>query len=323
MTRSVRSSRPRHAAAGLLTVAALALAGCGSSTAIAGIEPPPVAVTTGAPMTKEQAQRVAARVLSDAAKARAAKGDEADALRRTALSGSALAVASAASRAPSGTPGDAVDRPGEPEVVALSRGVQWPRYMVVTTAEDQVQQIHLLTAPDARTPFRVATSATVRSGQVEFGDLEQGAAVVSDGAGLDAKPAEVLRQYAGALTYPKPAKAPLVTVKDPFAAQILANTKATAKTLGKLAKVTESHEVDKKQTVAIGLGDGGALVFGLLRRTDKVTKTEDAKELTYAKRKLKTGATLVSYESIVLTIPSSGKASLVAADEQLISSKFS
>ncbi len=304
------------------------LTACGSVDSFAGIEPAPVEVTTAAPVTAGNATTIAARVLAEAAKARAATGDEAAALRRTALTGPALAVADAASRDASGTPDDVVGRRGEPQVVAISRGVGWPRYLVVTTVEKSVPSIHLLVAPDARTPFKAAASATVRAGTAAFEDLAKGAPVLTDGAGLAATPQSLLTAYAGALAYPKPVTTQAVSVADPFAALIRAKVTAQAKSLGKLAEVTEKHTVNPKQTVAIGLKDGGALVFGLLTRTDTVTRTADAQSLTFTtpdgrKQTLKKGATLVTYEIVVLKVPTSGVATLLAADEQLISTKTS
>ena len=69
-------------------------------------------MTTTAPITPSSAQKIAERVLAKAAEAAAAPAAEAQALRTEALTGSALAVANAASR---------LGPPGHPTPAPLKR----------------------------------------------------------------------------------------------------------------------------------------------------------------------------------------------------------
>src|SRR5690349_22441105 len=81
----------------------LALAGCGVGSGLVGVHDAPAQVTTTAPVAADTAQSIATRVLGKAAEAAAAKPADAQELRTEALTGSALAVANAASRLETGT----------------------------------------------------------------------------------------------------------------------------------------------------------------------------------------------------------------------------
>ena len=77
---------------------ALALAGCGAGSGLVGVHDAPAQVTTTAPISSQNAGAIATRVLAKAADAKAAKPSDAGPLRAEALTGTALAVADAASR---------------------------------------------------------------------------------------------------------------------------------------------------------------------------------------------------------------------------------
>ena len=95
----MRSSTLRVALVGALS---LVLTGCGAGSAFVGVHDAPSQVTTVAPISAQSAEEIATRVLAKAADASAAKPAEAAALRADALTGSALAVANAASRLQTG-----------------------------------------------------------------------------------------------------------------------------------------------------------------------------------------------------------------------------
>lgn len=323
-------------AAGVL---ALTLAGCGAGSTLTGVnDAAPAQVTTTAPIDAQSAQKIAERVLARADEAAAAPAAEARALREQALTGSALAVATAASRlqtdpAPTAT-SIPLTRSESPKVLAISRGTTFPRLILVqTTTSGGAARLNLLTSPDATTPFRLSTSVTMAPGtQVAALDsVASGSPMVTDGTKLAVAPADLVTQYAASLDYPKPAKSADVDPGDPFATSVRANAAAQAKAFGKLATLTQKHTAQPRQTVSIALRGGGALVFSLLERTDIITLAAGGKSLTPSaefqrlvrKKTLTRSAELKSYETVVFTVPAEGRAGVVGADEVLFSAKGS
>ena len=77
------------------------------------------------------------------------------------------------------------------------------------------------------------------------------------------------------------------------------------------------------------LADGGAVTFGLMRRTDTIAVKPTAKELVlpaeYAKvtgkKKVTKSLTLQSLEPVVIVVPTTGKAEVIGARELLVSGK--
>ncbi|KQU69512.1 hypothetical protein [Phycicoccus sp. Root101] len=326
---------PAIVAAGALT---LALTGCGAGSALVGVDDAPSQVTTTAPVDAGSAQKIAERVIAQADEAAAAPAAEGQALRERALTGSALAVANAASKlevdpAATTTPAP-LKRTEAPKVLAVSRGTTFPRLILAqTTTATGAARLNLLTSPDAKTPFRLSTSVTMAPGtQVAALDsLDSGSPMVTKDTRLAVAPDALVKQYAASLAYPSPAKAEAVGTDDPFAASVRANAAAQAKAFGKLATLKQVHEAQPEQTVSIALRGGGALVFSLLERTDTITLKAGGKSLTPSaefqrlvkKKTLTTSAELKSYETVVFTVPADGTAGVVGADEVLFSAKGS
>lgn len=322
--------------AGALT---LVLTGCGAGSALVGVnDAAPAQVTTTAPIDAESAAKIAERVIAQADEAAAAPVKEAAALRAQALTGSALAVAEAASKLESDPSSTATPAPltrNDPaKVLAVSRGTAFPRIILVQTATAEgAAKLNLLTSPDATTPFRLSTSVTMAPGtQVAALDsLDLGSPMVGKDTDLAVAPAALVTQYAASLAYPKPGNAEAVDTDDPFATSVRANAAAQAKAFGALATLTQKHVAQPKQTVSIALRGGGALVFSLLERTDTITLKPGGKSLTPSaefqrlvkKKTLTESAELKSYETVVFTVPAEGKAGVVGADEVLFSAKGS
>lgn len=312
---------------------AAALAGCGAGTALVGVHEPPAQVTSTAPIAPDTAEQIAARVLGKADEAAHAKGAQAATLREQALTGAALDVANAAAKLETGTPAEPapITRSEPPKVLAVSRGTAWPRLIVAqSTAADGGALLNLLVSPDATTPFRLGASARMHPGAsvAALDSIASGSPVVTDGEDLTVAPDKLLTEYAGTLAYPKPAPAAHVQPGDPFTTAVRANAAQQAKAFGKLARLSQVHR-PQKGTVAIRLKDGGALVFGLMERTDAITLAKGGKSLTPSadfqrlvrKKSLRKNAQLKSYETVVFTVPPEGKASVVAVDEVLFSAK--
>ena len=330
----LRSTGPDRVAARLALplAAVLAVAGCGAGTALAGVHDAPAQVTTDAPLSPGSAQHIVERVLSQADEAQHASAAQAKGLRAKALTGSALAVAGAADQLGDAAPAAAapVTRSAEPKVLAISRGTGWPRVIVAqTTSDDGTTALNLLLSPDARTPFRLASSAAMHPGAsvAALDSLTQGSPVVVGGGATDHH--AILKEYAASLAFPKPAPAKDVDGGDQFTSGVKANAVAQARAFGKLASLTQVHEVKPDQTIAVGLRGGGALVFALLERTDTITLAKAGKSLTpsaefqrlVGKKTLTRNAQLKSYETVVLTVPAQAKATVVAAGEVLFSAK--
>ncbi|KRE57221.1 hypothetical protein [Phycicoccus sp. Soil748] len=331
-------SAPRHVIAGALAGAlALGVAGCGAGASLVGVGDAPAQVTTAAPIGRDAAQKVAERVLSQAAAAQAAPATQAQRLRTASLTGSALAVADAAAKlgstaaSPTTAP---LTRTDPPKVLAVSRGTDWPRVILVqTTSGEGAAVLNLLTSPDAATPFRLSSSVTMQPGTevAALDPLDEGSPRVTAATKLAVQPDELLTEYAASLAYPKPTPAKAVATNDPFSTAVRANAAAQAKAFGTLATLQQKHTVHPVQTVSLALRGGGALVFSLLERTDTITLKPGGKSLTpsaefqrlVGKKALSRNAVLRSYETVAFTVPAEGKASVVGADEVLFSAKGS
>ncbi|WP_270886618.1 hypothetical protein [Pedococcus sp. 5OH_020] len=310
---------------------ALGVTACGS---VAGVHEAPSQVTTVAPLGGLKAQEITARVLAEAESAAVAPPGQAAVIRRRALTGPALAVAEAAARlGPNpGSPGAPIRKSEPPKVLAVSRGTGWPRVILArTTGADGATRLNLLSSPDARTAFRLAFAATMHPGATvpAIDPLPQGSPLVLDGAGLTVAPDALVRELAAGLAYPRPAATPHVLTTDPFSVAVRANAAAQAKAFGGLATLTRSHQPQAGASVALALHGGGAVVFALLQRTDSITLKPGGRSLTpnaqfqhlVGKRTLTRSAELKTYETVVLTLPPEGKASVVAVDEVLFSAK--
>ena len=327
---------PRRTRAALVAAAVAAtvgLTGCGLGNAMVGVHAAPPEVTTGAPLSAAGAQTIADRVLNAAAAAAKVSGADGDKQRAAVMTGSALALATAAAKLPGASEptGQPVEKPAAPKVLAVSRGRSWPRAMFVeTTRADGSQTLNLMICEDANSQFKLAASATMQPGTSvpALDPFASGSLANPDTKGLVGQPDALLTEYAAAVAYPKP-KAPehFDLGADQFATVLRRNAAAQAKALGSLATFTQRHAVDPKQFFAFRLHSGGIVVFALMKRTDTLKLKPKGKALTPSaelarllkKKKLTKSATINTYESVVFTVPTQGKAAMVAADEQLIS----
>lgn len=315
----------------VVTAAVLSAAGCAG---LAGVHDAPRQATTVAPLAPEQAQTITSRVLAEAASAASVAPADAEAVRKRALTGSALAVAEAAAKL--GTGSEQTQAPltksVPPRVLAVSRGTGWPRVILAqTTAADGSARLNLLTSPDPQTPFRLSSVARMHPGATvpALDPLPQGAPLLTGNTALPQSPDALAREYAASLAYPRPVAAKHVQTTDPFSVAVRANALAQARSFGRLATLTQRHVVQPKDTVAVGLRGGGAIVFTLLERVDSIVLKPGGKALTPSadfqrlvrKKSLARSAQLKTYETVVFTVPPHGPASVVAVDEVLFSAK--
>ncbi|HEU5240469.1 MAG TPA: hypothetical protein VFU25_00515 [Ornithinibacter sp.] len=316
---------------------ALALTGCGAQDALVGLHPAPAEKTAAAPLDVEGATAVATRLLTEADAPAQAAGAAAAKAREGVLMGDALTVANAraASKVASEAATTELATAPRPTVVAQSQGRDWPRAILATTLDDatNTQFLHVMLSEKPDQPFRITASVPMFGGAAlpALGDSSKGAPLLDTGAknGLAHVPADVVTAYAGALATPKPKATNAVEVDDPFATALRTSAAAQAKALGKLATLSQTHEPLLEDAVTFRLADGGAVTFGLMRRTDTVSLKPAAKEVVlpaeYAKvtgkKKATKSFTLSNLEPFVMVVPTSGKAKVIGATELLTSGK--
>ena len=195
----------------LTASAAVALGGCAAAGPVVGLHDAPAAVTTVAPLSPSHARDIVSRAFTAASQAESTTGAAADKARATAYTGPALTAAAARSRLESAQPGPGRQgspalSPSQPGLLALSRGFGWPRAMVAQTVPSggSLPVLHLLTSPNAVTPYRISASATMLPNSTvrRFDPLPQGSRLLTDGTGLAVAPTALVTQYAGSLSFP-------------------------------------------------------------------------------------------------------------------------
>lgn len=331
MTRVVRAI----ALSIVAVVVSSSVAGCGAPRAALGIHEAPKANPALAPLTVEQAERILTRDFAAAQQGATTTGAAAQAALSTAYADQGLRAAKARLRL-AAIQHSAADSPllapEKPLLLAVPRGFGYPRVMVAQTvaAEGDLPVLHLLLSPDALTPYRITASATMMpaSAVKPFDPLNQGSPLVTDGKGLAVSDTALLTAYAGAMAFPaKPVTAPPFAA-DPFSSQVRVRAAAVAKSVVTQAKFSQVHKVVPNSVYAVRQADGGALVFGVIIRTDSFavksgqainTVANKAFVLLSGKKKVTKSATITTVEFVVFSVPpKTGKATLIAASEQVV-----
>lgn len=325
----------------IATVLGATLSGCGVGKALVGVHEPPAPVTDIASVTPAQAQGIVDRVFTAASQAGHGSTANVKEARGVAFSGPALTAAIADAKLASVDPTSAGSSPAiapeQPRVLALPRGAGFPRVIVVQTVPEKggLPVLHVLTSADARTPYRIAESATMLPGTSvrSFTSLASGSALVNDGKELAMAPQALLEAYAKGLSFPAAKVANPPYAEDRFATQVRANAAKQSSDVSKFASFTQQHKVVPGSVYAIAQNGGGALVFGVLERNDTFTVKKSGSSLAApkqftalvpGKKKLTNKATMTTLEMVVLAVPKgSGQANLVGATEHLVSASGS
>ncbi|WP_377641260.1 hypothetical protein [Oryzobacter terrae] len=335
---STRSTRPLALAAGALAAAVL-LGGCGDATeTLVGMRPAPAEKTATAPLDPDGATAIATRLLTEADTP--AEGDAAaqKAARAKVFTGDALALAEARAQrpVPATAAGDAALATGPtPTVVAQSQGRDWPRAILAATldADTNTQYLHVMLSEEPDEPFRIAASVPMFAGAQlpAVGTEATGAPLLDPKAseGLATSPEKAVAAYAAAIAQPKGKASPAVDVTDPFATGLRTAAATQAKSLGKLATLTQVHEPRLEKALTFRLARGGAVTFALMQRTDTITVRPTAKEIVlpkvYAdlvkKKKVTRSLVLNNLEAVVVVVPATGAATVIGADELLVSGR--
>lgn len=311
------------------------LAGCGSTDTLAGLHEPPAQDLSAASVGVPSAERITARVAQDVAAAEALPADEAGtAARAAAMSGTALAQTKARIAVTGSSPSPtALTVATKPTVLAISRGVTYPRVILATTLDADTNRQYLETFATAGVLDRFTLENRVRmipgATLPGLGEIASGASLVEAGEGQDLamSPQAALEAYAASLSFPTPTAHELVDSTDTYAAALAVSQKKLSDELGTLASYAVSQTSVPEAIRAVRLADGGTVVFGRFDRSDVFTASANTKELTVPAQyqKLVSSATATSSVTIttlvhvVLLIPASGEGKVTAlgVDEQI------
>jgi hypothetical protein len=328
MTRSVR-------AIALSVATVVSVTGCGAGRAVLGIHEAPQANAASVPLTVDQARHILTRDFTAAQQGETRTGAVAQAALKTAYTGEGLRAANARLKLAKVEPPVADSpllAPQRPRLLALSRGFDYPRVMVAQTVapEGPLPILHLLTSPDAATPYRISASAMMLPGSSVklFDALTKGSPLVTGGAGLAVTDTALLKAYASGMAFPAKAVTNPPFGADPFSAQLRSNAAAVAKAVAAQASFSQVHKVVPKSSYAVRQASGDALVFGVIERTDsfevksgQAVNTSENKEfvLLSGKKRVTKAASITWLEFVVFSVPrSAGRATLVAATEQVV-----
>jgi hypothetical protein len=311
-------------------VLALVLTACAPLNGVLGIRDVPAPQPAGA-VSASRADEIATAVLRTADQEKPA-GKTGDQARAAVFTGMALTAANAEARIAANLPAAArrqLESSDEPPVVlAVSAGSAFPRQIVVRTTlkESKLPVLHLLVSPDVRTPYRIAASATMVPGASvrPFAPLATGSSPLGTAAGLAITPEEILASLPASLNFPTAGDRDPRIAADSWTTALRQAVTAKASSLQAVGTLTQQHS---SRGVIGGLrasGDQGAVVFLALDRRDVlVNKTgatlvpTPAFTVLSGKKSVATEAVTQTLEFLVIEIPATGPARVVAASEQL------
>jgi hypothetical protein len=284
-----RAARARLAAIAALAALATLIGGCAGPTPVPNPQPSP----KDPPPAVQETQIT--RILSDLSEQLTASAKANSLNGVTRLGGVALTMRQAQLTRYAADPTDASAAPDQlgttfkGEIVAATD--KWPRYFIAVTEPDaQLRQyMYLLGQKDARSQYQMdswvrlvapVTLPTTAKASV-------GSPVVDvNAAGLVASPAEAVTAYAAATSDSAGAAAgEFAGTVDPARqawTELVAQWSSTIALLK--GNVTQSTASVAGGTVALGTADGGALVFGQVASTLKVSFTRTNKAQSFSLR---------------------------------------
>ncbi|MFN2318105.1 MAG: hypothetical protein ABR500_00290 [Dermatophilaceae bacterium] len=320
-------TRARRALAVMVATGALTLTGCGIEERIVHLQPAPTEnADVGAPLRVEAAERIAARVLSQAA---AADGEEARAAIHV---GPALRVANVrAERDVQSADAADVMISDAPTVLAMSRGQEWPRAILVATLDSatETQHLHVLVSTGPTDQFKIfGTAPLLPAASVPgLGELAAGTSFEAATAEAPIDASADVDEYAKGLAFPEPGETSVVGLDDPYAESLKRNAAEQAEAFDDLADLAQSHAPIADSILSFETVDGGRIVFAQMVRTATITLTEEAKELKIEDSGLQelSGKEVVTesftteyLENVLFVAPASGLAQLIGAEELVL-----
>ena len=282
--------------------------------------------------TPEQANAEVAKAITAQIAAAAVPGTKGKALREAAYVDQALAAATAQGKLVStltaAQKADLALSPTDPVVLAVSRSTAYPRVILAkaTFAGSGSPALVTLVTPGADTAYRIASIARMLPSATvgKFDAVTAGSAPIGDASGLAVAPDALLAAYSAALAYPAPAAAEGPFTEDDFFAAVRKGAADQAASLGSAVTLKQTHAPAGVVAALRAATGQGAYVVAVIERKDSLTeKTANAltpsKAFTILSGKsvINKSAVLSTYEFVVFHIPASGKATVVAAAEQL------
>lgn len=302
------------------------LGGCGIGSSIAGIHDAPAERTGGASVSSGTAREVSDRVVAEAVSVTRKSGKSQDEQRAEVLSGPALREVSAAV-----TSKDRTSRTGKDvadlQVLAVSRGTEWPRAVLATSRSKDVQYLHVLVAQAADQPYTLFADVPMAAGASvpALAPVEEGSPVR-----LSKSPSkevlDVADAWAEGVTFPAGEQPTKVSVGDAFSTALRKNAKQTDKELGKLADYRQRQSVTGAETIEFELADGGRLAFVPMTRTDTIKATKKLKELKIEQTslrhvldasKVKKSLSARHAQTVAFVVPAKGQGQVVGASDVL------
>lgn len=270
--------------------------------------------------------RVLRRVMTEDSTARSGKPGAGSSLASTYAGEGLVAAKAAVQFIAAGVSSPSAGAPSGLQVLATSRGTDYPRYLLgdSTPAGAQLPQLHLLVATKADVPYRLAFTAQLLPGASinAFPAPDDGTPVVTDGADMTLKPVDLLKAYAEGLAQPKP-DAPYEP--DTFADQVLSRAEAARVDVATQADFTQTFQVRPDPIVALREQNGDTLVLGTIERISEYTikPGQQMQPTPYFSALVPNRTILVQQvrtqvsQFLAFVVPKEGKARLVAATEQV------
>jgi len=324
----------------LFALTATSVTGCGATRSLLGIHGAPAPKAVSVPLTVDQTTTIITRDFTAAYQGIKLTGAAAAAAQRTAYAGSALRAVHARDKLAGITPTvpeSPLLEPGQPLLLAVSRGFGFPRFIVAQSAAPAAGRpiLHLLTSADAMTPYRIGFSAEMMPlvKVKPFDPPGQGSPLARDGTGLSVAPAALLSSYAASMAFPAKPLTRLPATRLPFSAdsfstQVRASATGVAKALATQASFSQVHTVVPGSTYAVRQASGDVLVFGVIERKDSFSVKSGQAVNTVAnkafvaltgKKRVTRRASITTLEFLAFAVPRSpGQATLVAAREQVV-----
>ena len=302
------------------------LGGCGLGDSIVGLHPAPPETDGGASVTQQTAKELSLRLLGEASEVRKeAKATTKE--RSQVFSGLALRSAKASAKSKEkGSFSDGKDK--KLQVLAVSRGSDWPRAVLATSRKGDTQFLHAFVSDKAGAPYTLFADVPMAAGASvpALPPVTEGTAVT-----VTKQPPKDVRNaidaWATGVEYPAPAKPPAeVSFADAYSKALKKNAKAQHKDLNKLSRYIQRQKVVEASTVHFELADGGHLSFLPLTRTDTLNASKKLKVLKIEDERISDllGASKVSkalsiqhVETVALVTPPEGKAQVVGVRDVL------
>lgn len=274
----------------------------------------------------DEAQKIADRVLKDAAASQVADRSKAMKLIDATFRGPEVG-ANRATVLLRGVVHQSADYAYHPEVLAISReGSGSEKYILAQTVpESGLPELHLI-SQRGKDWYIVWTAPMLAGTKLgTFDRRSEGSKVLSTRGDLAVAPGKALRALAGYTTFPRPEKLiPLRT--NGYVPEVRAQAQAQADSVAEQARFTQDHTLIDHSVRTLQMQDGSAMVFGVMDRRSTF-KVRSGMELAPPASfrvfvddgSITNRAQMRSYVFVAMHVPAGkGSPELIAAREQLV-----